>query len=475
MNKILIKACLLAVGLCSCNDWLDVKPKTNIDEKDLFKNEQGFKEALTGVYIELARPALYGKEFTYGFIDILAQRYDNGQNPNARYNDAAMWYTYPSTRTEGYIETFWRNSYTLIANLNNLLSNIETNGEVIKTPGYRNIIQGEALALRSYLYFDLLRLFGPIYSTNADSPAIPYRTAFNREDKKLMPASELVDKLIADLQQAELLLENDPMQIAFPANSAENGFLSNRFNRMNRFAAKALLARVYLWKGDKVNALAKAREVIDGKRGSNKLFNLVTENSRDKLGSTELIFALHADPETFPEQVQNDFKLTSWNYCVIMNVEKFHRIFDTSVDGLNDMRIKEGVGFEVSASGAVTLKYSQVDLKSPALKNLVPMIRLSEMHYIVAECLDNLTESARELSLVRTARGIETVTFSDQAEKMNHLEKEYRKEFYGEGQLWYFYKRLGYETFLYCPLSNMKEANYRFNIPDDEIVLGNIH
>ena len=58
---------------------------------------------------------------------------------------------------------------------------------------------------------------------------------------------------------------------------------------------------------------------------------------------------------------------------------------------------------------------------------------------------------------------------------LEHIEKEYRKEFYAEGQLWYFYKRLGYETFLYCPVSKMNESNYRFAIPDDETILGNIN
>ena len=58
---------------------------------------------------------------------------------------------------------------------------------------------------------------------------------------------------------------------------------------------------------------------------------------------------------------------------------------------------------------------------------------------------------------------------------IDSLEKEYRKEFYGEGQLWFFYKRLGYETFMFCPINRMTEANYRFSIPDDEIALGNIN
>ena len=51
-------------------------------------------------------------------------------------------------------------------------------------------------------------------------------------------------------------------------------------------------------------------------------------------------------------------------------------------------------------------------------------------------------------------------------------DKEYRKEFYGEGQLFYFYKRNGYTTFLHSPLSNMTESNYMFSWPDDETLFG---
>lgn len=74
------------------------------------------------------------------------------------------------------------------------------------------------------------------------------------------------------------------MTITFPTGGVPTGFLSNRFNRMNKYAVKAELARAYLWKGDKTNAAIKAQEVID-----NKQFALVTDNTLDKLGSTELI------------------------------------------------------------------------------------------------------------------------------------------------------------------------------------------
>ena len=260
------------------------------------------------------------------------------------------------------------------------------------------------------------------------------------------------------------------MTITFPTGGVPTGFLSNRFNRMNKYAVKAELARAYLWKGDKINAAIKAQEVID-----NKQFALVTDNTLDKLGSTELIFALNMDSETFPDQITNDFQLASWSYYVLMDINKFYSIFSTTTDGMNDMRVKEGCGFSVSSTGAVSLKYDQSNLVSPVLKNTMPLIRLSEMYYILAECADDMEESARQLSVVRSARGIDEVEYQTEEDKMSNIEKEYRKEFYAEGQLWFFYKRLGYKTFLSCPVTSMTEANYRFSIPDDETILGNIN
>ncbi len=470
---------LLCLGtLSSCSDWLDVTPKTNTKEEDLFKNEQGFKEALTGIYIIMSGPTLYGREMTYGFIDQLAQRYVNSAYAAADY-DKATWYTYPSTRTEGYYTTFWSGDYNLIANLNNLLSNIEKRGEVITTAGYRDIIKGEALGLRSFIYFDLLRMFGPIYKDNPTSPSIPYRTQFNREDKKLMPANQVCDSIIASLKQAEQLLENDPMNISFPSSGTAGGdqFLNYRFNRMNKYAVKAEMARVYLWMGDKANALAKAREVIDARRpGGGLIFSLITDNTQDKIGSSELIFSMSEDSETFADRITDEFRITNWSYYIISDVDRLYQMWDVTNDGQNDMRLKDGTGFNITTNGAYTLKYQQENLKSLALQNNMPLIRLPEMYYIVAECTDDMAEAANMLSIVRSSRGVDDLrAFATERQRIEAVEKEYRKEFYAEGQLWFFYKRQGYRTFQFCPISNMTESNYRFAIPDDETVLGNIY
>ena len=41
---------LMLLLLSSCNDWLDVQPRSQVEDTELFVTESGFKEALAGVY-----------------------------------------------------------------------------------------------------------------------------------------------------------------------------------------------------------------------------------------------------------------------------------------------------------------------------------------------------------------------------------------------------------------------------------------
>lgn len=480
MKKLIYLFLSASMLLTSCDDWLDIKPKTNVEEEDLYKDEQGFKEALTGIYILMSDNNLYGRELTYGFIDALAQRYSVDPN-NARNYDMIGWYEFPSELTEDFTNTIWAQNYNVIANINNLLNNIEQRGDVLTSPHYKEFIKGEALGLRSFLYFDLLRMWGPIYKDNSTSPSIPYRTAFDRSTAKLLPAKDVADSIIVSLKEAEALLENDPMNISFPntesdADNSIDPFLNYRFNRMNKYAVKAELARVYLYKGDKENAYNYANQVINAQKAKGgKMFTLITDNALDHVGSTELLFSLSMNSETFEDQIENEFIAAMWSNYYISDKERVYKLFDTQSDGNNDMRMKEGQGFTITNNGSFTLKYSQKKAYSFVLLNQMPLIRLPEMYYIAAECETDLTKSAKLLSTVRGARGLENVEFADEADKLYNIEKEYRKEFYAEGQLWYFYKRHGYKQFQFCPVSNMVEKNYRFSIPDDEVSLGNIN
>ena len=458
MRKYILIVCL---GLfASCSNWLDVQPKTMVEEEEVFSRELGFKEALAGIYIKMATTDLYARNLSYGFIDILGQRYQAG---DANTYQNALWYTFPSTSTESYTETIWSDMYNIIANINNLLYYCDLKKEVFATEHYYEIIKGEALGLRAFLHFDLLRMYGPIYKENPNAKRIAYRTEFNREAKEMQSSNVVVDSIIADLKKAEILLEeSDPCDFQYAKNDYDEEtdgdyFLSNRHKRMNLYAVKALLARVYLYAGNKTEAVVYAQEVIDS-----KYFNLVGD-AQDALRSKEIIFSVYVD--------QFDLIIAGNGSSYTINSEEFlNEIFDVAADGTNDIRLREGVGFDNSYNGYTMRKYKQENLYA-CTKNTVPLIRLSEMYYILAECATTPENAADFLNKVREVRGVDQVVCTEN-NVLEEIEKEYRKDFYGEGQLFYFYKRHGYTTFLHCPIENMTESNYMFTWPDNEVLFG---
>ena len=166
---------LVAVALASCNDWLDVQPHSQIEDSELFTTESGYKEALAGVYSSMVSTSTYAKEMTFGFIGVLGQEWD--YYSSAMY-DAVATYDYEAAYPTNYIEGIWKNNYSGISNVNNLLAHIDDDVKLFSEGNYE-VIKGEALALRAMLHFDLLRCFGVSFAVNSDMPSIPYSTALD--------------------------------------------------------------------------------------------------------------------------------------------------------------------------------------------------------------------------------------------------------------------------------------------------------
>lgn len=459
---------LLGFSTAACSDWLDIKPKKMVEEEDLFSRETGFKEALTGVYLKMASTKLYASTLTCEFMDILGQRYQYLNTSQQYEYQNPAYYIFPSSITEPKTNAIWANMYNVIANLNNMLTWIEKNGSVINTPGYYEIIKGEALALRGFLHLDLLRMYGPVYSKNPSAKSICYRTEFNSTTQDLLPANVVMDSIVLDLKRAEALLKDtDPLKFNFPVYDGDDSgdmFLTYRHKRMNLYAVKATLARAYMYAGNKTEAAKYAQEIVNSKQ-----FELITDNSTDRIYSKEIIFSLYVDK--FEDKVGIYFD-SRRNYVITEN-DFFAELFNVAGDGLNDIRVREGSGFVTSNNIRVCQKFNQTGMWA-STESTMPIIRLPEMYYILAECATDYNISADYLNRVRKARGIQNVVYNDEAERMKNIELEYRKEFYGEGQLWYYYKRVFAESFLHCPVERLTESNYIFHIPDDEYLFNGV-
>lgn len=485
MKIIKIFILTLCLGLTtSCSNWLDVMPQTSIPDEELFSKEYGFKDAVTGFYLKMGVPSLYARDLTYNYMDMLGGRYDHA---SGIYNWELV-YAYDG-QYESTKNSFFLNMYNIIANINNMLYYVDANRDVIKTPHYYETMKGEALGLRAFLHFDLLRMFGPVYAKNPDGLSIPYRTKFDNQATPVLPASKVVELCLKDLHEADSLLKDHDSDIFGPASSADPFTVMRQF-RMNKWAVKAMLARVYLYKGDaasKAKAFQYAKEVVESGH-----FYLYENNNENKILFNEHIFSLYI--YELDKIVNPDFIDASASMITSLSSSSFDQLYERTGAGVTDFRAGTNAFSTVrdqSVEKKVLLKYEQTKYADDySGRGAMPLIRLPEMYYIMAECEPNPQLAAEYINTVRFARGIalsdaiegndgfhKTDTrypqYGNQTVCVNEVMKEMQKEYYGEGQLFYFYKRHGYKTFFGAP-STIQDMNtkYQMPLPDDEITFG---
>lgn len=448
----------MVTTLSSCGDWFDVNPKTNVKAELLFESESGFQSALTGLYVKMTENSNYGKNFTMGYMERLVQRYDNITAANK-----LSIYTYDENIQGSQSKTIqaamWMGSYNIIANANNLLKWLDKNGErVLPDESTRNQMRGEALAVRAFLHFDLLRCWGPMYRSDSTSRAIPYRTIIDGSRQPRLPANKVVSLIVDDLKAAEELLAHQ-----------EGSKLSGISNQNNRYhftihSVRALMARVLNYRNDKEGAFYYAQRAIEGS-------NLTLANDQSLIEDPalycETLFGLYYyDMSNLMTEWTDSSPEQTHSYIFLENLQILYADY-------NDARYRANLGFlhfptstAMGANTAITRKYVRN-------QNLIPLIRLAEMYYIMCECAP-LNEADRWMSIVNEQRGLnQSGEFTSEQQRIDALDSEYCKEFYAEGQYFHFLKLHERTTFTFCPLENgMTKKQYIFPLPDDEVEYG---
>lgn len=472
INK--LPVCLiLLLGLVSCENWLDVQPKTKVKSDDLLKTEQGFKDALIGVYTLMKAEDLYARELSFGFIDAVAGQYDTYNN--AIYNNVAQWKYETDINVRLTIDNIWKKMYNTIANVNNILDQIDSQKGIFTGNNY-SIIKGEALGIRAFLHFDLLRLFG---SSDLSKPAIPYTNTLTSNVIPTSTGEQVIELLKTDLKASTDALAQDPIHTQEASSNEDYGFMDSRNMRFNYFAAKATLARVYLWANDRPGALKEAEEIISE---CDRVFPWVTSSSvstnqtkdRDYTFSTEQIFGLHimnlkdiAGAWFTSALSSNQLYKSSWNY---------EEMYEKNSIGSSDYRLVYLSQYvDAPIWGYVLYKYYQPENFNKAYAQRMPLLRRSEIYYIAAECSIgvNNPDAIHYLNEVRRHRGISTdIPETAGAEQIQEeVLKEYRKEFQGEGQLFYYCKRHKMELFP-DTWTATSDAVYNLPLPEDEKEFG---
>lgn len=107
------------------------------------------------------------------------------------------------------------------------------------------------------------------------------------------------------------------------------------------------------------------------------------------------------------------------------------------------MELNEETGEQKEYSKLCFSKFKNV-YTSETRRYMIPLLRLSEMYLIAAECTDNLDEALGYINTIRTHRNcVNLPAVTSEAEIQAYIDAEFVREMIGEGQIYFYYKRLG--------------------------------
>ncbi|PUZ25784.1 hypothetical protein DCC81_16110 [Chitinophaga parva] len=424
--------------MAGCKKYLDVQPLTSYTESQVYGNEKAIDQALNGLYLNLAANQLYGANLTTTTVELLAQRYKPRTQSNNPDLSVFNYYQYGSAAAQATFDTLWRQGYATILAANVFLSKIDNAvGAKVITSAHADELKGEAIALRAMMHFDLLRLFGPVFSVDSTSPAIPYYRKADGQSQPILSGGTVLANVIADLKQAQQLLQHDPV-ITSGIILNTDFYTGSRNQRLNYYAVEGLLARAYLWEGDKQHAHEAALTVLTQ---GEKWFPWTTYDvandpvNPDRIFSSEILFSVYnpALYTNFTTYFSSDLQDA---YILAPDPTRLANVYESNE---GDYRYSQDW---IASGKSYRTFFKYQDLTQPALpwRFLQPVLRKSEMYFILAETDTDPGTALGYLNTARRNRGLTALTAT--ASISEELRKEYQKEFWGEGQLFFYYKRI---------------------------------
>lgn len=258
MNKFkhILVAVAVSMGLFSCSDsYLDTESKTNLTDGSFYKTVADMEMALIGCYDGYQRTTSDGGVAHYVTSELLSDNCFGGTgNTDGRGYQALDRFDITQSPSDNNIfNQTWISYYAGIFRCNTLLTKMEAS-DWSDQAATVNRIAGEARFIRALLYFDLVRLF----------ERVPLLTAPTTDNVPQADPTDTYKLIVEDLKFAAANIPAD----AYPkAKASEND------GRVTSFAAKALLARVYLFytgyyaKDDldvtKAEVLAGLEDIVD--------------------------------------------------------------------------------------------------------------------------------------------------------------------------------------------------------------------
>lgn len=420
---ILYSGLLLSGILPSCKkSFLDQPPLTSIDTGEALKTDVDLLTAVTGTYAGTRVAELYGRALPL-LGDLQADNVFISSRNSGRFTQHN---NYSFVINNADVLGVWTQAYTVILRANNIINSTPTVTVAANVDQYK----GEAYALRALMYFELVKTFAKPYTDDPSSPGVPIVLDFDIDRKpQRSTVDQVYTQILADLEKAYSLMSQKPTTARF-----------------SKYAARALEAKVNLFKGTAASnllAFNQAVEVINNS-GTSLLaasnFTTYWEAVAAQASSTPTETLL----EIISDQVDNagfdelpNFYVQS-GYGDALTTKAFYDTYATT-------DVRKSLILVGSREGAEDPAYIVNKYPNVSSKGGKKILRISDLYLIAAEAAYNLGRPADATTYLQTLvaqRSPNEPVVETGAALLERIITERRKELAFEGDRFHTLNRL---------------------------------
>ncbi|WP_164735531.1 RagB/SusD family nutrient uptake outer membrane protein [Pseudoflavitalea rhizosphaerae] len=467
---------LTALAFTGCKKLVEIDPpRETIATEKVFNTNQNAYSALAGMYSMMMTGTDGSPNFSNGGLSIYAGMMADELEALAGLNNPDDFQFYSNQlRNDNALAQplFWDVPYRVIYSANSIIEGVAASTSPLLSDTTRTQLAAESKFVRAYCHFMLLNLHGDVplmTTTDIRKTALIPRT----------PVAELYKQIEADLRDAIANLPGD------------YDFSAQQRSRPNKWAAAALLARVYLYQQKWAEAEAQATTVID----KTSLYDIIPLANVFKPNSTEAIFqlehvpgnthditvegsrlapffryselppeyqALFLDPAFFPAvapQIIPSYFLSLEQLAAFESDDNRRTVWvdgfvSPDIDGYHGKKYFYPVKYE----GIPTANNAPI----PAQAHMV--LRLAEQYLIRAEARAqqgvDLTGAAADIDKIRNRAGLDNTAAASKEELLEAVLHERQTELFTEdGQRWFDLRRFGKANAILGALPNKQPWN----------------
>ena len=435
--KNICAAAAVALTLSSCgSNFLDEDPYQDMDIEQAIQKPADIQIALNGEYFVMGYYNLYGRTMV-AMADVSSDVVDFTSTTN--HFSSIFNYTY--NENDAYLSGIWEDAYRVIDHSSRVI--LKANKMLKATPDDAVILDGlsQAHALRAMCTFAIANIYAPRYEA---------------ENENALGAVLVETPIGLTEQVSRATLKDTYAYILKELNKAEEYSASLKFTNaymLNKAAIAALKARVYLYMGDFATAKTYAENAIAYRGGSLANTEKKYVDMYDDLAqSSEYIYTVAKSQDDYLSANSINTLYGNYGFSVAKRVQALY--------GEGDIRkglaSREGGKFSKAVSH-------------------VPVIRLSEMYLVMAECdaqggstavaADTLFQVAKRNPAIASVADLPT----DKAGLLAFIAEERQRELVQEGHRLFDVRRTKETIKVSGGTATLTDGNYLFPIPASEI------